>query len=210
LKIGAHKRRMYFVLPGLFLLILGSGCSQYVENYFYVPHPAMVGITGGPPQVQPPPPPQSAAPPQPPATQPAGNDLVTAYAMVVGVWRGPENAYFDPKTLSLLDGQLREFPAPVLRPPESIMLAPSQSAEVSAFFPFPAGRSYDTTNLQSLQVRWAIMIQGDRIEQGAEFHRIRPYRYYADPYWDYPPYYYGWGPGWGPGFGGGVVIIRRR
>jgi hypothetical protein len=188
------------VFAPLCLMLLG-GCSTYVEGFHYVPRPAVALVPG-------------TQPSQPPPT--------AAIVSVVGVHRedrgagipesvevrmrvennGPENVVFDPRTMELLDGGLMEFPPPVLRPAQVIALAPQQSVVVGAFFPFPPGRSYKNTDLESLQLRWHLQLGGSEVGQAADFRRmIRPYYYYPYPDYAYPYGFYG-GVGVGIGFGG--------
>jgi len=168
-------------------MLLG-GCSTYIDGYHYVPRPAVALV---------------------PATQPSQPPPCAAIASIVGVHRedrgagvpesvevrmrlennGPESVVFDPRTMELLDGGLMEFPPPVLRPAQPVALAPTQAVVVGAYFPFPPGRSYKNTDLESLQLRWRLQVAGQEVGQAADFRRmIRTYNYYPYPYPDYPPY----------------------
>jgi hypothetical protein len=185
------------------LLLLFSGCSQYVSDYSYVPRPALADV-----------------PPAPPATAPP----VSAEASIIGVRyddpkdqippsveirlrldnNGPDKVTFDPTSLELSNAELIRFPTPIIRPPTPINLDPGQTAYVTAYFPFPTGYFYDNMDLNSLQLRWHVQIAGKWASQGAYFHRVYPY--YYGPQWSY------WGPPPPPPFGfyGGVVIVHRR
>jgi hypothetical protein len=189
------------------LFLFAGGCSTYIEGYHFVPRPAVALV---------------------PATQPNQPPPTAAIVSVVGVRRGngsdgvpqsvevrmrienngPEMAVFDPKTMELLDGGLLEFPAPILRPPQPMTLAPGQAVVVGAFFPFPPGRSYATTDLEQLQLRWRVQVGGQEVSQAADFRRV--IRAYYNPYWDepYPPYGY-FGPFVGVGVGIDVGGHRR-
>jgi hypothetical protein len=204
----AMTRLSGLVLAPILLVFLG-GCSQYVEDYNFMPHPALAEI--GPPQAQGQPAPGQTAQQPPP---------VSVLASIVGVRRadskqnlpesvevclrvennGPGPITFDPRSLALLDGHLVQFPPPVVRPPQSITLAPMQGAIIGAFFPFAPGHSYQDTDLSSLELRWAVDMGGQGVAQAVDFRRV-VWGYY-DPYWDYPVYPYG--------FYGGVVIVHRR
>ncbi|HET6249042.1 MAG TPA: hypothetical protein VFE47_15195 [Tepidisphaeraceae bacterium] len=199
-------------LLGLTLL---TGCSPYVDGYYYAPHPAVAEIQATTTTTQP------AQAPAPPAAP------VTVYATVVGIRRenrdqhiplsvevrlrldnhGQAAVTFDPHTLDLTTGDLVRFPPPVIAPPP-VSLPPGQPVIVQANFPFPPGLSYDSVNVQNLQLRWAVDIEGHTVPQAAEFHRV--YQYYDDPYWGNGPYWgYGYPyPYYGP-YVGGRIVIRR-
>jgi len=183
-------------------LLLLSGCSAYVGDYDYVPHPALAEIPPNPPDKSPP---------------------VSAFATVIGIHRadrdedvplsvevrlrlennGPHTITFDPQSMQLSTGDLLDFDPPIVRPVHIVTLAPSDAAAFDAFFPFPPRHSCDDTGLRSLQLRWREQIDGNPVGQAVSFRRIYPYHYYyGDPYWG--PY---WGPPW---FYGGVVIAGHR
>jgi hypothetical protein len=186
----------------LALLLLLGGCATYVDGYNYMPRPAVANIAPTPPQTVPP---------------------VTAFASVIGVHlpdshqgiplsvqvqlrienNGPETVVFDPQSMQMLDGELLNFPPPLVWPAGSVTLAPQQAMAVSAMFPFAPGRSYDNTDLNALQLRWAVQLNGRNQGQAVSFTRIAPAYYYYQPYWAYPAPY--------PWFGfGGVIVIHRR
>jgi hypothetical protein len=203
-----------FVLLGL---VFVGGCGPYVDGYHYLPHPAVAEIRTTTTTTQP------AAQPQP-----LPSPLV-AYASIVGVRRenrdlriplsvevrlrldnrGPQAVQFDPRSLDLTTAELLPFPPPLVNPPGPATLNPGQTLIVAANFPFPPGHSYDNTNLQALELHWAVMLDGKPIPQSADFHRVY-YRYYYNPYYDYGYYPYGYGYPYYPYVGiGGTVIIRR-
>ena len=190
-------RLICFIL-GSVLLTVTSGCSMYIGDFEYTPRP---GVTETRP---------SSADQAPP---------VVVLASVIGVRRddhqigiptsvevrlrlennGNQTVVFDPQSLELVDGQLLKFPPPVARPPQPVTLEPGLSAAIGAFFPFPAGHSYDNTDLNSLQLRWTLQIGSHGVPQSVNFSRV--HRVYYDPYWAYPP---------PPIFYGGFVIVHRR
>src|SRR5579862_7767810 len=155
------------VLAPVFLLFAG-GCSTYVEGYHYMPRPAVALV---------------------PATQPTQPPPAASIVSIIGVHRaghgdsvpesvevrmriennGPDTIVFDPRTIELLDGGLMEFPPPILRPPTPMTLAPQDSVVCAAFFPFPPGRSYNNTDLETLQLRWRLHVGGSEIGQQADF-----------------------------------------
>jgi len=182
---------------------VGCSSSPYVDGYLYQPRPVVADI---------------------PATQPNDPPPVRAYASVVGVRyedqkanvpesvevrlrldnNGPEPISLNPTSLELTTGNLFRFGPPVVAP-APVMLTPGESALVTAYFPFPDGKSYDDFDLDSLQLRWGLQIGPQPVEQIADFQREyqRVYYYRDDPYWG--PYPYRPGP-----YVGGVVVVRRR
>ena len=182
----------------LFLLVLAGGCSQYVSDYRYAPYPGVAEI---------------------PSTQPQDPPRVSTLASIIGVHYEDHSAgipfsvetrlqltnntaqtvVFDPTSLQLLTGSLVTFPPPVVRPPQPFALAPGQAATVGAYFPFAAGQSLDQINMDSLQLRWRVQLDGDRVGQAINFRRAYTYYYDEGPYWGYPyPYVRG------------VVVIHGR
>jgi hypothetical protein len=188
------------VILSVFCLMAVVGCSQYDDDYQYSPRPVTASI---------------------PATQPQDPPPVTVMATVVGVRygdednhipqsveirmqmdnNGPDTVVFDPMSMELRTAQLVRLAAPIVRPPTPITLNPSQSAYLSAYFPFPAGVAYDSMDLNSLQLRWKLQIGSRPVAQVVYFTRIWA-PYYGPgpgPYWYYPPppviFYGGWG--WG-------------
>ncbi len=196
---------MRWVSRAIGLLLLGflAGCSSYVDGYYYMPRPVVAEI---------------------PSTQPAQPPPVAAFASVVGIRRedkkllipesvevrmrldnnGPPTVTFDARSLELTTGDIVRFPPPLIETSGPMVLMPGESALVTAYFPFPGGKSYDDFDLSSLQLRWASMIGPQRVEQIANFRQDYQRYYYSDPYWG--PYGY-----YRPGFyGGGVVMVHRR
>jgi hypothetical protein len=182
------------LIGAILALAFLSGCSTYVEDFDYMPHPALAEI---------------------PPVAPDKGPPVSAFATVIGVHRadrdqdiplsvevrlrlennGPHTIVFDPQSMQLTTGDLLDFDPPIARPAHSINLAPGDATAIDAFFPFPPRQNYDNTDLRSLQLRWREQIDGSAVGQAVSFRRIYPYRYvYADPYWGYPWY-------------GGVVIF---
>jgi hypothetical protein len=193
--------RTFRLIVSVACLALLAACSPYVDDYQFVPHPALLDI---------------------PSIQPDAAPMVSAMATIVGVHRrdnnegippsvevrlrldngGLEAVVFDPQSLTLTNSLLWRFPPPILEPPQSVVLAPMQAIVVVAYFPFPPDRSWDDTDLESLQLRWSIRIGNRRSAQIAMFHRIAPVYYDDYPYWYYSPY--------PVGFYGGVVFVHHR
>ena len=78
---------------------------------------------------------------------------------------------FDPRTLSLFAGDVREFPAPVLRPEQTLTLEPGDHATVDAFFPLPGDRIPGNMDLSGLGARWTAEIGGEPVPGSATFTR---------------------------------------
>lgn len=197
---------------GLVILLMTGGCSEYVEGVRYSPHPAVAEIwpTSGTTQ---------------PAAEQQAPDAV-AMASIVGIHvadsrqgiplsvqvrlrlenHGPQPVSFDPRRMELMDGDLLNFSPPMVGDAPFMTLNLGQSAVVEAFFPFPAGHSYQQMNLHALQLSWLVRIDGHDMRQVAQFHRLRPV-YDYDPYWDYEPYYYG---GFSPYYYGGFGLYYGR
>lgn len=197
---GPMSRLLAFAV-GLALLAL-SGCSEYVSDYRYVPYPGMAEI---------------------PSTQPQDPPRVSALTSIIGVHyenrsegipfsvesrlqltnTGAQTVVFDPSSLQLTTGSLVTFPPPVVRPPQPFALGPGQSATAVAYFPFPPGQDLDQINVDTLQLRWRVQIDGSRVGQAMNFRRAYHYYYDDGPYYGYPyPYPY-------VGFGGAVIIHAR-
>jgi hypothetical protein len=199
--------RQFTLAVALFALMAASGCSPYIDGFYYAPHPAVAQIQAS-------------------TTQPfqAAESPVTAYATIVGIRRydrerhiplsvevrlrldnrGPQAVWFDPRTLDLTNSELLPFPAPIVRPMQAVSILPGQPFTIKANFPLPSALSDERGGLDTLQLRWVVTIDGHAVPQIANFRRIRRY-YYYDPYWDYPPYPYG-----DPyvGFGGTFIFHR--
>jgi hypothetical protein len=187
-------RRVVIGLVGA-LLFAAVGCSPYVDDYYYAPRPALAEI------------PPAAGEQAPP---------LSASVSVIGIHRedrhehiplsvevrlrldndGSHTLQFDPKSLALSDGSLAAFLPPIVRPPDRITLAPAESVMLDIFFPFPDGVDYEDLDMQSLQIRWQVLIDGKRVGQVVYFHRIVTVYYRPYP----PPVF----------VGGGVIFVHRR
>jgi hypothetical protein len=179
------KRPMALILASLLPLLL-AGCAPYVDDFQFVPRPAVAQI---------------------PATQPSQPPPVEAWASVIGVRRADRHAgvpdsveislrvendgagtvLFDPRTMELSDGIMAQFPEPLIDPPQNWTLEPGQSAQVRVNFPFLPGHDWDNTDLNSLQLRWAVDVDGRVLGQTVFFRRQLYYYYYYSPYYDYYP-----------------------
>jgi len=171
------------------------GCSQYVDGYNFGPRPVTAQI---------------------PATQPQDPPPVTAMASVIGVRyddqqdqippsieirlnvdnTGGETVVLYPASLELSTGTLMKFGPAIVRPPTPITIGPEQTADLTAYFPFPGGTSYDSTDLSTLRLRWRLEIGARQAGQIVYFNRIPTVYYDPNPYGYYgpPPPIFWWGP----------------
>lgn len=157
------------------MLMLG-GCSVYNTRYAYTPAPVDVATTrpgdgdGGP---------------------------VRTLISVIGVRREDpkselpasvevrfrvENTSshpvtFDPATLTLYSAGLEPFPDPIVRPGGPIELPPDGVAVVEAYFPLAGDGHPSAHDLNGLNVRWTLDIDGEPVTSSASFTR-RPVPYY--------------------------------
>ena len=189
-----HRYIRFVLFP---LLLSVAGCSVYLDDYSYVPRPMLAEVpanVGGP-------------------TTRESNPPVTALASIIGVRQddpktkippsvearlqvtndSPDRVTFDPHSLQLADAAFLNFNAPILQPSDqTITLDPNQSGNVTAYFPVPAGKSVDNTDLSSLQLRWRVTLgDGRNVNQTAIFRRAPSYDYYYRPYYYYDPWMYG-------------------
>jgi hypothetical protein len=192
------------VHAGLIVLVLGSislcvGCGPYVDGYEYQPRPIMAAI---------------------PSTQPQQPPPVSVLATLIGVRRedqkeklplsvevrlrfeasGAVPVVFDPRSLNLTNGELLVFPQPIVDLPQPVEIIPGQPLTVSAFFPFPPGRTYDNTDMQSFQLSWDVMVEDKGARQVVLFHRVA-YAYYGPSYYYYPAPVF---------FSSGVVVVHHH
>ena len=184
--------RFALVPFALFLLIL-SGCSPYLSDYYYVPRPALVRV---------------------PATQPADPPAATLLAAVIGIRRGDSGKNLpemievrlrleagrdpltlDPRGLDLVSGALLAFPNAQCAPAVPFTLAPNTQGELLALFPLPANTPADSLDLSTLRLRAPLAIAGRPILADITFQKLVPVYLapYADPWYGpyYDPYFFG-------------------
>jgi hypothetical protein len=170
---GELMTRAVILGLGLLGLVFASaGCNQpYVPGYSYYPQPATVEVLRRDGNRQTP---------------------LVVLASVLGVHNADEktgipysvvvrmrfenvaqsNVTFDPKSLELVTGTLRGFPAPVVRPGQPMNLAPGDRRELTAYFPFAAGASAPQLNMRNLRLRWEVRIDSTAVIQTALFERV--------------------------------------
>ncbi len=96
----------------------------------------------------------------------------------------------DPTDFKLLSADLRTFAAPRVTPPDPVEVGADDSGTLDVYFPFPFESSVDEFAMDSLNLRWTIVVNGgERITAAATFDRI------------YGPDY---GPAWGVSMGIGL------
>ena len=84
---------------------------------------------------------------------------------------GPSHVEFDPGSLELTTGVLRDFPPPRATPPAPIELSPGQSQTVTALFPLPVGLDARSPELDHLRLRWRVNVNGQSVPQTVLFVR---------------------------------------
>lgn len=174
-------RSIIFFAPAL-LLLTAAGCvssqssfpQTYLPGYQYVPQPVMATIFTR-------------------EQKPAVNVLVS----VMGIHQADQSvplsvelrlrmentgvaaATLDPRSMELVSGSLQPFDAPLVRPPQPLQVAPGQTGTMTTFFRFPAGSNFQTMGLETLRLRWQVLIDNKPIEQTAYFERATPQNYGA-------------------------------
>ena len=168
----------------LALAAIAGGCKSqpYEPGVYYEPQPALVEVVhraAGQPQEAP----------------------VTVLASVRGIRRadqkagiltsaeirlrlenhGPSHVEFDPGSLELTTGALRNFPPPRVQPPAPVDLSPAQSQKITVDFPLPAGLDERSPELDHLRLRWRVTINGQSVPQTALFAREQGGQYSNDP-----------------------------
>ena len=89
----------------------------------------------------------------------------------------PASVTFDPTSLALFSADLKQFPAPIVEPPDPFDVEPQASAIVEAFFPFPDEADPADFDLSGLNVRWTMRIGGQPVTSSASFTRRREVYY---------------------------------
>jgi hypothetical protein len=198
--------RLLSLFLGLAFIALAGGCSEYVSDYHYAPYPGVSDI----PSTQPQEPPQASAAASVIGIHYQNRDEGIPFSVEVRLQVtnvSAQTVVFDPSSLQLTTGSLVAFPPPLIRPPEPFGLGPNQAGIVNIYFPFPPGQDdLDRINLDSLQLRWRVQVDGRRIGQVINFHRTWNY------YYDDGPYYYGYPYPYPYPYVGfrGVVVIHGR
>jgi hypothetical protein len=168
----------------LMLIMSVPGCKSqpYEPGVYYEPQPALVEVVhraAGQPQEAP----------------------LTVLASVRGIRRadqkvgiptsaeirlrlenhGPSHVEFDPGSLELTTGALRNFPPPRVQPPAPVELSPGQNQAITADFPLSGGLDEGSAELDHLRLRWRVTINGQAVPQTVLFVREREGEYSNDP-----------------------------
>jgi hypothetical protein len=86
--------------------------------------------------------------------------------------RGPAVVSIDPGTLDLSAGPSDQFPPPQTDPSSTLVVQPSSSRMLTAYFAFPQGRTYDTTKLKEVRVTYVATLDGKPFPQTAVFNYL--------------------------------------
>ncbi len=163
------------LLPVAVAVVVAGGCSVYDSSYVFDPGP--IDVTADGPG--------------------ADDEPIHVLVKVVGVRRPDKESQLpasvevrlrlentsrspvtlEPASLVLFSGDLSRFPDPILRPATLLTVAPSESAIVEAYFPFPDGRRASDVDLSGLNLRWTVSIDGHPVTSSASVQR-RPLGYY--------------------------------
>ena len=151
--------------------ILAGGCSgPYVSGYTYYPQPATVEVLSRDTNKRSP---------------------LMVLVTVVGIHNedlhkgipysvevrmrfenvGESKVTFDPASLELVTGTLREFSHPRVMPAGVMSLSPSDRRELTAYFPFHEDVSAADMNLRNLRLRWEVKIDSTPVIQTVVFER---------------------------------------
>ena len=169
------------------LVMLGGCATTYDSRYLYGPRPVDV---------------ESDVPGEPAA------EPVHTLVSIMGVRRADEAAdlpasvevrlrlentgetsvTFDPASIALFAADTQRFADPIVRPSRPMDIAPQESVTVEAFFPFPDGEYPGGFDLDGLNVRWTVEIDGKPLTRSATFTRL-PFRYH----YPYHRYHFGIG-----------------
>ncbi|MHC4447723.1 MAG: hypothetical protein ACYSXF_08100 [Planctomycetota bacterium] len=159
-------------MNALALVILGGCASTYDQRYLY--EPRLVDVEA-------PVPGQADATPVRTLVTVAGvrradsqADLPASVEIRLRIENaGPAAVSFDPETLALFSADFTQFPAPITRPAERVEIPPGQAATIEVFFPFPDGRYPGDLDLGGLNLRWALLIDGQPVSCSTTFNRRR-------------------------------------
>lgn len=178
-------RHIRFVCLLLLIPLVGAGCTgTYDGRYVFQPKPAVVDVVVD----------QHAGP-------------IRTLATITGLRRaesetgepasievrmrienpGPAAVELEPNSLSLVAGNLAQFPEPSCEPDHVVTIAAEESADLLARFPFPENRYPADFDLAGLSLSWTLVVGDARARGSASFERR--VRYYNDPFG--PHYHFG-------------------
>jgi hypothetical protein len=86
--------------------------------------------------------------------------------------RGPAVVSIDPGSLELRAGEFEAFPPPQTEPSSTLVVQPSSSRTLIAYFPFPSGKTYDTTKLKEVRLTYVARLDDRPFPQTAVFNYL--------------------------------------
>lgn len=89
----------------------------------------------------------------------------------------PHPVELEPGSIALFSADLARFPDPIVRPGHDAEVDPGGSSVVQAYFPFPEGKVPGDFDLDGLNVRWTVLVEGHAVTSSASFARY-PNAYY--------------------------------
>ena len=166
------------------------GCSAYDSRFQFAPKPAEVvayaGETAGDPGVR------TLASILGLRNPPLASSQPAVIELAVRIENQTDKPVtFDPAGFQLVSGDLRDFAAPTLAAGGAgpIGIDPKQTWSAVMRFAFPPGVRKDDVNLDGLNLRWALTVDGKTTTHSVSFTR-RIVRSYYDDRWHSMPYYY--------------------
>jgi hypothetical protein len=94
----------------------------------------------------------------------------------------------DPREIELFARDLRPFGPPAVAPPNSLDVAPGDSAVVTARFAYPAGEDAHTEGLRAVDLRWTVAQAGRPYASEVTFDRVERPPTLSDPwFWEPEP-----------------------
>lgn len=165
------------------------GCSAYLPNQHFTPHPLDIKV----------------------AAKPSQSPNIRALISITGIRRMDEEAglpmsveirfriendsdqaiSFNAKKMQLLSANLKAFDSPILDPAkDKFEISPRNNADWTALFPFPSGVR-DGFDLKGLNLKWSFKSGENVITESATFERER----YHDTHTDFR-FHYGIGYGY--------------
>jgi hypothetical protein len=179
------------------------GCSAYDSRYQFTPKPAEVVVY-----------PENAAAPGAPGVlgvrtlvsvlglrnPPLGSSQPPVIELAMRIENQTDKpVIFEQANLELVSGDLRDFARPMLSVPDSgpITIDSLQTWSATAQFEFPPGVGKDDLNLDGLNLKWALIIDGKFVTRSVGFTRRIVRGYYYESGWHSEPYFYYYGPYYG-------------
>jgi hypothetical protein len=86
--------------------------------------------------------------------------------------RGPAVVTIDPGTLDLRAGEFEQFPPAQTEPSSTLEVHPSDSRQLTAYFPFPNGKTYDTTKLKEVRLSYVVKLDDQAFPETAVFNYL--------------------------------------